>query len=234
MSRSRSRLLRYRIDVLSVLVVVAALAAQLAALLLAMPWFTVLPILVLMRWQHLVAHNHCHLPIFWSRPLNEVLGWAMFLSGGVPLEAYRVFHADTHHRYTHRDGDWTSPFSYQGARFPDRPVGLLHYVLTYSLLSLCHVVIELFTRPGSPALRRFLISIAVVGAACAALIHHDPWRFLLFFYLPWCVVYFLAPLANWYQHHRCAFTDPYTSANINLSVSAARSASTSAITPPIT
>lgn len=208
MSRSRSRLLRYRIDVLSVLVVVAALAAQLAALLLAMPWFTVLPILVLMRWQHLVAHNHCHLPIFWSRPLNEVLGWAMFLSGGVPLEAYRVFHADTHHRYTHRDGDWTSPFAYQGARFPDRPVGLLHYVLTYSLLSLWRRA-----RRSSTTIR---------GASCSSSTYPGAWS------TSW-------RRSRTGTSTTAARSPTRTPRRTSTSPSsAARSASTSAITPPIT
>jgi beta-carotene hydroxylase len=91
-------------------------------------------------------------------------------------------------------------------------------VLTYSLLALCHVVISVLRRPGSAAHRRFLISIAVVGAACVYLIHHDARAFVLFFFLPWCMTYLLAPVANWFQHVGCDATDPCRSANVNLSV----------------
>lgn len=217
MSAARAPLLRYSIDVVSVLVVLVTLATQLTAYVLELPWFTVVPIIVLTRWLHLVEHNHSHLPLSHYRSINEALGWLMFLSGGVPLEAYRVFHVQTHHRYTNHAGDWTSPFAYEGARFPDRPVSLPYYVLTYSLMALCRVVIALLQRPSSAATKRFLLSLAVVGTACAFLIHHDAPRFLLLFYVPWLVTYLVAPLANWFQHVGCVGAG-YTSANVNLSV----------------
>jgi hypothetical protein len=50
MSRARSRVFRYGIDAVSVLVVLLALGLQLAAFLLELPWFTLVPIVVLMRW----------------------------------------------------------------------------------------------------------------------------------------------------------------------------------------
>jgi fatty acid desaturase len=120
------RILRYRIDIVSLMLALAILGVQLAAFFLRLPWFMAIPLIVLTRWTHLVEHNHSHLPISWSRTLDEVFGWVLFLSGGVPLEAYRVFHVQTHHRYANRAADWTSPFAYEGTRFPDRPVNFAY------------------------------------------------------------------------------------------------------------
>lgn len=45
---------------------------------------SLLAVILLMRWAHLVEHNHAHVPIFHRYWLNEALGWLMFLNGGAP------------------------------------------------------------------------------------------------------------------------------------------------------
>lgn len=216
MSKKRFRLFRYRIDVISILVVLLAVGVQLAAFLLKWPWYACVPVILLMRFSHLVEHNHAHLPIFYQPWLNEVLGWITFLNGGCPLEAYRVQHVQTHHKFTNRPGDWTSPFSYEGGRFPDRPVSLFYYVLTYSIIAILTVVLELLRRPRSLALRRFLLSVVVVCSISGYLIYLDPWRFLLFYYGTWWATYLSLPILNWQHHDGCEYRDPYTSANVHL------------------
>ena len=211
-------LLRYRIDLVSIALVVGVLALQAVALIVPLPWLTVVPIIVGVRWIHLVEHNHAHLSITRKRSIDEALGWIMFLSGGVPLEAYRIFHVQTHHRYTNKSADWTSPFAYEGAHFPDRPVNFVYYTLTYSLIALCQFTVSVLRRPNSTANRRFFASLAVVGAASVALAYLDAARFLVFFCLPWLVIYLGAPVANWFQHVGCDDRAPETCANVNLSV----------------
>ena len=180
------------------------------------PWYTCILVIVLMRWSHLVEHNHSHLPIFHQRWLNEVLGWLTFLNGGIALEFYRLQHVKTHHRYLNDEKDWTSPFLFRGARYPDQPVNWLYYISTYTIIGLCHCLIEILRQPGSPCFKRFWASVGVVGSVSALLIYVDSWNFLIFFYVTWWVAYIGLPINNWEQHVDCAFTSQYTSANIDL------------------
>ncbi len=219
-TRARSgrlpRLLRYRIDAISVAVVVGTFALQMSAWAGAWPWYACIPIIVAMRWSHLVQHNHAHVGIFHQSWLNEVLGWMMFFADGLPLEFYRIQHVQIHHRYNNREGDWTSPFAFRGTSFPDRSVGKLYFILTYPAISYCGSVVEVLHRPGSPALRRFLLSLAVVGGSCVVMAWLDFRSFALFFLLTWVVGWFGAAINNWNHHVGCQYEDDATSANVDL------------------
>ncbi len=211
----RKGLLRYNIDVLSILAVFVAVGSQLAGYLLGWSALTLIPIILAVRQLHLVEHNHVHLPIFWWRPLNEGFGWLCYLSNGAPLEFYEECHANNHHRYTQRfDGeqrDWSSTFGFEGTRYPDRPVGRWYYALTFFALTWLHCWIEVLRRPGSRLARRALVSTVVVGGATAFLIWRDPQAWLIFFGVPWAVVYLFMGLNNYGHHHECAMTTPYDS-----------------------
>src|SRR2546421_7494796 len=133
------RLIRYPIDIVSVGVVLCALSLQVIALVRDWPWYLIFPIFFLLREVNLIEHNHMHLSIFRSRFLNTLLGWMCHLSGGVPLDSYRLHHVTNHHRYNNRFGaggrDWSSLFGFRGTRFPDTPVSKAYYVLSVPFLA---------------------------------------------------------------------------------------------------
>ena len=214
------RFLRYRIDAVSVAVVVATLGLQLTAYLLAWPWYALLPIVLCVRQLHLVEHNHAHLKIFRQQFLNEVLGWMCFVSNGFPLECYELHHVHNHHRHTQRfdEGarDWSSTFGFAGTRHPDQPVSRLYYVLTFMTLAWLHCWIEVLRRPGDAVSRRFFRSALVCFAACGALAYARPWEFVLFFLVPWLVIYLGVASNNYDHHHGCKLTTPHDSSNVDL------------------
>jgi beta-carotene hydroxylase len=214
------RIIRYRVDALSVSVVVATLVLQLTAYFMAWPWWTVSAVLLAVRQLHLVEHNHAHLKIFRQTFLNELLGWMCFVSNGVPLECYEMHHVQNHHRHLQRfDGekmDWSSPFGFAGTRYPDKPVGRVYYCLTFVLLAWHHCMIEIIRRPGEAIVRRFARSSFICLGVCGALAFMRPWQFFLFFLIPWLVVY-VGMASNNYDHHQnCKLTNPYDSANVDL------------------
>ncbi len=212
----RFRLLRFPIDAVSVSLVVLGLGLQVAAYFGGWSWYWFLPIIFGVRWVDLVEHNHAHLPIFYQSPLNELIGWMQFLNGGVPLEIYRLQHVQTHHGYLNKEKDWTSPFCYQGTRYPDRPVSWRYYVLTYTAISVCEAFAYFLRRPRSRQAKRFFTSLVIVFGTSGLLAYHDLRSFLLFFFFPWFVTYFGAPINNWDHHVDNEFKDIYTSGNIDL------------------
>lgn len=213
-------MLRYRADALSVACVVMVLGLQLTGAVMNWPAYAVVAILLLVRLVNLVEHNHAHLPIFHSEGLNELLGWMCFLSNGVPLEFYVVHHVRNHHRFNQKVGaaqhDWSSLYDFAGARYPDKPVGLAYYVLTFPIITTCHSLLAILRAPGSRMFRRFIRSVAVVAVSSAALVWLHPWKFLLFFALPWMVVIFAMGRNNYSHHVGCAMTSDYDSSNVNL------------------
>lgn len=216
-----SRLICYPIDIVSAGVVVCALSLQVAALARGWPWYVAFPIFLLLREVNLVEHNHMHLPMFRSRFLNTLLGWMCHLSGGVPLDSYRLHHVANHHRYNNRFGatgrDWSSLFGFRGTRFPDRPVGKLYYVLSFPLLAHGETLLWFLRSPTSRQTRGFLISMAVVGPVSLFLAWLNPAGFVFFFVLPWVGILFGMGNNNYDQHRGCRMTDTYSAANSFLS-----------------
>ncbi|MCP3980632.1 MAG: fatty acid desaturase [bacterium] len=210
-------MLRYRVDAISVAAVLAAVGVQLTAFFAQWPWYGLIPIVFLLRWSHLVQHNHAHLGAFRSKTLNEILGWLMFLNDGLPLEFYRIQHVQIHHKYLNDEGDWTSPFAFHGARFPDKPVHPVYYVLSYPVFSYALSLVHVLRRPQSAAFRRFFVSLAIVGTTCVVLCVLDPRSFILFFGLAWLCNSIGASFNNWMHHVGCEYEDIYTSSNVNLS-----------------
>lgn len=215
-----SRFIRYPIDIVSILIVLAALSLQLTALVLNWPWFVIIPILFLVRQVSIVEHNIVHLPIFRGKFLNTLFGWLCQLSNGMPLESYRVHHVTNHHRYNNRFDasarDWSSPFGFRSTRYPHRPIGKLYYVATFPFLAHGESLLWFLRAPTSRITRAFVRSLAVVCTASGVLIWLSPAGFVKFFLLPWIVLIFGSGDNNYDEHKGCKMTNPYDSANDRL------------------
>jgi fatty acid desaturase len=212
-----SRLIRYPIDIVSVLIVLCTLSLQLTALARNWPWYVAIPIVLLVRQVSIVEHNHVHLPIFWGNFLNSLLGWLCQLSNGLPLESYRTHHVANHHRYNNRfdssGRDWSSPFGFRGTRYPDRPIGRVYYMATFPFLAHGESLLWFLRAPTSRTTRAFLVSMAVVWTVSGVLVWLSPAGFMKFFLLPWIVTIFGVGDNNYDQHKGCKMTSPYDSAN---------------------
>lgn len=216
----QGRVLRYRIDIFSVLTVVSVFAFQLVGY-FALPWYLIIVLPVAIRGLHLVEHNHAHLKIFRQNLLNEMLDWIFFISNGVPVECYEMHHVHNHHRFAQQYGtahsDWSSTFGFENTRYPDKPAGRLYYCLTYAPLAWLHCWIEVLRRPGTRMFKRFITSFTLCMGVSVWLLIMNPVQYALWFALPWVLAYIGMANAN-YDHHRdCKLTTPYNSARDNLS-----------------
>lgn len=191
-----------------------ALGFQLLAFFMGWSWLLVIPIIVLARQVNLVEHNHAHAKIFYDRRLNDALGWMCFLSNGVPLEFYEEHHVKNHHRHNNQLEDWSSVFGFAGGRYPDRPVSRAYYILTFPLLTICSSLTVIMRAPGSRVFWRFFRSMVVVTTLSVGLVLFDPLGFVLFFLVPWIVIFHGLGMTNYRHHHGCAYTSPYDSSNV--------------------
>lgn len=212
-----SRLIRYPVDVISVSVVLCALSLQLVALTYDWPWYLAVPLFFLIREVNLVEHNHMHLPIFRNRFLNSSLGWMCHLSGGVPLDSYKLHHVVNHHRYNNRFDaerrDWSSIFGFRGTRFPDRPVSKTYYILSFPFLAHGETLLWFLRAPTARLTRGFVVSMAIVGPASLFLMWWNPAGFITFFVLPWIGILFGMGNNNYDHHKGCEMTNSHNAAN---------------------
>ena len=212
-----SRIIRYPIDIISVLVVLSTLSLQLFALMRNWPWYAVILILLMLRQLSLVEHNHAHLTIFPSRWANILLGWLCHLSSGVPLDTYRVHHVISHHRHNNRfdssGRDWSSIFGFRGACLPDRPVGKAYYVASFPFIAHGETLLWFLRAPTSPLARGFFVSMAIVSPASFFLAWLNPTGFLTFFLVPWAMLLFGMGYNNYDHHIGCKLNNKYDSAN---------------------
>jgi len=212
-----SRIIRYPIDIISVLVVLSTLSLQLFALMRNWPWYAVILILLMLRQLSLVEHNHAHLTIFPSRWANILLGWLCHLSSGVPLDTYRVHHVISHHRHNNRfdssGRDWSSIFGFRGACLPDRPVGKAYYVASFPFIAHGETLLWFLRAPTSQLARGFFVSMAIVSPASFFLAWLNPTGFLTFFLVPWAMLLFGMGYNNYDHHIGCKLNNKYDSAN---------------------
>jgi fatty acid desaturase len=208
------KILRHRIDIASVLMVWVVLAFQLLAFFLDWSWLALFPLILLARQVNLVEHNHAHSKIFYNRHLNDGLGWLCFLSNGVPLEFYEVHHVKNHHRYNNELQDYSSMFGFEGCSYPDKPVSRAYYILSFPLLTICTSLNEILRSPGSRMFRRFVRSVAVITTVSVALVYINPVGFLVFFLLPWIIIFHGLGMTNYRHHYGCEFSTPYNSSNV--------------------
>jgi len=212
-----SRILRYPIDIISVSIVLGALALQLAGLWRHWPWYTVFPVLFLVREVNLIEHNHMHLTIFRSRALNAVFGWLCHLSNGVPFDSYKLHHVSNHHRYNNKfdasGRDWSSLYGFGGTRYPDKPIGRFYYMLSFPFLAHGECLLWFLRSPTSRPAKGFFISMVIAIPVMAFLFWLNPAGFAIFFVVPWTVMLYGMANNNYDQHHGCKMTNAYDAAN---------------------
>lgn len=211
-------ILRYKIDIFSVIAVIAAVIIQFAAYWYRWPWYSLALVLFLLRPSHLAEHNHAHLPIFKKDLLNEAIGWLMFLNCGIPLQSYREQHVRVHHRGLATPNDWTSPWSYQGTIFPTKPINKIYYYMTFMMIAHFQCAVIYLKKPLSKSTFNFIISIIIVGIIMTTLAIHDFLRFSIYYVLPWVVTYVHLAIANWKHHVGCDYTSVYTTAFNNFNI----------------
>ncbi len=213
---SKSGFLRYSADWLSVAVVLGAITLQLGAYFADAAWYWCIPAGLAMRSLHLVEHNHAHLSLFRQRWLNEPIGWLMFLSCGCPLDMYREQHVRVHHVHNEGPEDWTSPYSYGGARERNEPVSYWYYLSSYALIAWAQCFASVLANPKSRHARQFWLSWVLVVGVSAALCYRDPTSFAVFFGAVWLTCYLFLPVTNWEHHVGCDTSTPLTAANNDL------------------
>lgn len=208
--------LRYRIDVFSVVAVLLTVSLQITAVVDGWSPWALVPIMIGCRQCALVQHNHAHLRIFRMRALNELLGDLAACAMGVPLVFYEAHHVINHHRHyrdTQGTEDWSSPYGYSGCRYPDRPVARWYYILAFPLTSNLACSLFVVRHPGTHFQHRAGRSVAMMFALAGVLAWFDLPRTLLFLCLPWLIVS-LGLGANSYDGHvGCALEHEETSAN---------------------
>lgn len=206
----KGRILRYKIDIFSVFAVIAAVIFQFSAYWYKWPWYSLFPLLILLRAAHLVEHNHAHLPIFKNNFLNEAIGWLMFLNCGIPLQSYREQHVKAHHHGLGTSDDWTSPWSYQGAIFPTKPINKVYYYSVFMITSIFQCAVIYLKKPLSKSTIYFVVSTIVVSVAMTWLAWHDTISFFIYYLLPWVITYIHLAIANWKHHVNCEYSSVYT------------------------
>jgi fatty acid desaturase len=209
-----TNLLRFKVDRWSLLVVVGVLAFQLAAAVLNWSAWLLLPLLIMARQVNLVEHNHAHLRMFHARSLNEVLGWMCFMSNGVPLEFYEVHHVKNHHTHNNGSGDWSSIFAFSGCRYPDKPVSLWRYILTFPSRTIRSSLVYILGHRSGRMYRRFRRSLTIIVLASGVVATISPAGFATFFLVPWTAIFFGLGLTSHRHHHGCEFTSAYDSSNV--------------------
>lgn len=197
-------------DIGIVVAVVALLGLQVLLFLWNASMVWVPAIAVLLRWQHLSEHVHVHRPLLDSRFGKGVIDILLVLSTGVPVDIYYIHHVATHHRLDGTAQDWTSPFAFPRAHFPDRPVSMPQYVVTFFWRAWVRGTKAALAAERTVSLAASvgaLVTLIVLGALC------QPVGLVKFFVVPWFVLYLLAPVANWLHHSHCAYTSWDTAAN---------------------
>ena len=202
-------------DIASIAVALAFASAQVAAWRARKPLVPALALAVGARWAGLVLHNQVHTPIFQADRLNEGFEVALTLATGMPVELYRVHHG-VHHHFVNGDGDWTSPFAYPNAHFPNRPCSLPRYVFTLIPRAIRRAPKTLRAKRDPERSNRFHRSLIVLGVVSGVLATRNPKKFAAAFMTPWLVNMLGSPIANWKHHEGCTYEDRYTVANVNL------------------
>lgn len=116
--------------------------------------------MLFLRWVNVIHHNHVHVEMFHSTLANEAFHHMCAIIDSLCPTGFRIKHVKNHHSYHHAPEDWNSPFIFAGARFPDRPVHPLYYILTFELMATCALFLEAAKR-GPGCLGRVLLEYTV-------------------------------------------------------------------------
>lgn len=180
-------LLRYPEDRLPLALVLAVFALQMAAYLsVETPAEAAVCALALLLPQiivSMVVHNHAHVALFRTRPLNAALELMMFLETGMFASKFRLHHNRGHHLHYMDPTRDPSTWVRKDGRRMGRLVYIAHYFGTYDL----HVV--RIGRAYPRLLRGCLVHTALGYGALAVLIAARPSAGLLLFAVPVLLVW---------------------------------------------
>jgi fatty acid desaturase len=151
-----------------------------------------------------IAHNHAHVPLFRGRLPNALTDLVLQATTGIPQLFWHGHHLRRHHAAPWTEHDWSSPYSFDEAAPPSRPVSQRYFARTYLPLFVCESLVETLRRRRPRELRRLALSAA--GFLVPALLlgwWFGPLRCLLVFGL----VYFKCGAGlgylNYLQHWAC-------------------------------
>jgi len=146
-----------------------------------------------------MAHNHNHLPMWRSKPLNVVTDYWLTLFYGFPAFAWIPTHNINHHALNNRDGDYTQTFRYSEENN-------LVTLLSYPTISSYHQqkpIRDYLKHLWKSDRTEFFLSILqyvalILFIGIAAII--DWQKALLFIVIPQQVALFAILLFNYVQH----------------------------------
>ncbi|HYE77681.1 MAG TPA: fatty acid desaturase [bacterium] len=150
-----------------------------------------------------VAHNHSHRGISDIRWVNRTLDFVLGFTSGTPLVFWRLHHVQNHHRYEGTKDDWSWNYGYEGCQFPEKPIGLLYYSLTFNLIVFCQVTLYILRRPFSKDFHDYWVTLLVLGIANVFLLAWNPWAWLVTNGLIYVSAPFFLGFANYFHHYGC-------------------------------
>lgn len=169
-------------------------------------------VLVTARWAHLVLHVHAHSDIARTAFARRLVEAGLTIATAMPPPIYRVHHVDTHHQFNNSPEDWTGPFAFPGARFPDRPVAMWRYVVTFAPRAWIRAT-PIALRRNDQTCRETLALLAILVVVILAAAINDPTAATLVLLVPWVTLFIGAAVANWRHHDSCTYDDACSSAN---------------------
>ena len=147
-------------------------------------WWLYLPMLFLTLGISVVHHNHAHLKMWRSRPLNRATDLWLSLLQGHPGFVFHATHNANHHRYRHGPQDAARTYRFGGDT--NHLIGyLLHpFQATAALYPLFFRWLARLRRRAPGAFRYCLLQYLLVGGLWGGLAYLDWQKWLLLIWIP--------------------------------------------------
>ena len=147
-------------------------------------WWLYLPMLFLTLGISVVHHNHAHLKIWRSRPLNRATDLWLSLLQGHPGFVFHATHNANHHRYRHGPQDAARTYRFGGDT--NHLIGyLLHpFQAMAALYPLFFHWLARLRRRAPGAFRYCLLQYLLVGGLWGGLAYLDWQKWLLLIWIP--------------------------------------------------
>lgn len=150
-----------------------------------------------------VAHNHSHRGLSDARWFNRALDFVLGFTSGTPLVFWRLHHVQNHHRYEGTKDDWSWNYGFETCAFPEKPISLIYYSLTFNLIVFCQVTLFILRRPFSKDFYDYFISLAILGAVNIAFFAWSPWAWVATNGVIYLSAPFFLGFANYFHHYGC-------------------------------
>ena len=167
-------------------------------------WYLAVPLIIVLSLLNLsitigVLHMHTHRPLFVSQRMNRVADVLCCLPASLTAAEMREVHVLNHHRFNDGPGDVTST---EGR---ERGLRAVWYWIRYGYIVKKHTVQMLFAADVSTARRKrrhqFLFDATLQFALAMGLwFFVDPFRYLLFFWIPFLVTQVNSGYFAWLTH----------------------------------